>query len=356
MHPILAQRDRLTIYMAVWFPVAAMLAGMLVLSAGSPWMEALVLAVPLSIVYAFLCLAAWYPCRALPLQGTSAVKALVTHVSTAVVSAFFWSVVAMALARVLGRGGLFLGAEERVRGQLPLLIAAGILLYLLAVAAHYLVVAFEASREADERAFRAEIGAREAELRALRAQVDPHFLFNSLNSISSMITADAEGARAMCVQLGDFLRASLGLGMRATVTLAEELEALELYLKLERIRFGSRLGVVLEIDDTVRGCPVPPLVLQPLVENALKHGISTVLEGGTVHISAWRRLGRLHLLVENPFEVEAPGSRGSGIGLSNLRQRLDSLYGPAGGLKVSGGDHTFRVEVVLPVEDTEQSE
>ncbi len=356
MHPILAKSDRLTIYMAAWAPVAAMLAGMLVLSAGSPWAEAVVLVLPLSIVYAFLCLAAWYPCSALPLRGTSAAKALVTHLATAAVSASLWSAVAMGIARGLDRGGLFPGVEERIRGQLGLLIAAGALLYLLAVAAHYLVVAFEASREADRRALRAEIEAREAELRALRAQVDPHFLFNSLNSISSLITADAGGARAMCVQLGDFLRASLGLGMRATVTLAEELETLELYLLLERTRFGSRLEVNLEFDESSRACLVPPLVLQPLVENALKHGISTMLEGGTIHIAAHCRSGRLRLIVENPFDPKALGRRGSGMGLTNLRQRLHSLYGTAARLRADAEGDTFWVEVVLPIDTEEHSE
>ncbi len=332
-----------------------MLAGMLVLSAGSTWTEALVLVLPLSVVYAFLCLAAWYPCRGLPLRGTSAAKALVTHLATAAISASLWSTAAMGLARVLDRGGLFPGAEERIRGQLGLLVAAGALLYLLAVAAHYLVVAFEISREADRRALRAEIETREAELRALRAQVDPHFLFNSLNSISSMITTDAHGARDMCVQLGDFLRASLGLGMRATVTLAEELEILELYLNLERTRFGPRLEVDLEIDDTSRDCLVPPLILQPLVENALKHGISGLIEGGAVHIAVRFRSGRLHLIVENPFDPEAPGRRGSGMGLSNLRQRLHTLYGIDAHLRAVAEGDSFRVEVGLPIDDEEQS-
>ncbi|MCK5379168.1 MAG: histidine kinase, partial [Acidobacteria bacterium] len=288
--------------------------------------------------------------------GTSAAKALVTHLATAAVSASLWSAVAMGIARGLDRGGLFPGVEERIRGQLGLLIAAGALLYLLAVAAHYLVVAFEASREADRRALRAEIEAREAELRALRAQVDPHFLFNSLNSISSLITADAGGARAMCVQLGDFLRASLGLGMRATVTLAEELETLELYLLLERTRFGSRLEVNLEFDESSRACLVPPLVLQPLVENALKHGISTMLEGGTIHIAAHCRSGRLRLIVENPFDPKALGRRGSGMGLTNLRQRLHSLYGTAARLRADAEGDTFWVEVVLPIDTEEHSE
>jgi LytS/YehU family sensor histidine kinase len=160
----------------------------------------------------------------------------------------------------------------------------------------------------------------------------------------------------MCVQLGDFLRASLGLGARVTVTLAEELETLELYLNLERTRFGSRLEVNLEIDDTSRACLVPPLVLQPLVENALKHGISSLLEGGTVHIAAYRRPGSLTLIVENPFDPEAPRRRGSGMGLTNLRQRLHSLYGPEAGLRAGAEGGAFRVEVGLPIDDEERTE
>ena len=207
----------------------------------------------------------------------------------------------------------------------------------------------EALREATEA-----VEAREAELRALRAQVDPHFLFNSLNSISSLITADPREARQMCVHLGDFLRASLKQGTRPTVTLAEELATLELYLKVEGARFGSRLEVVTEVDEASQDCAVPPLLLQPLVENAIKHGISSLLEGGTVGIVARRRGSRLHLVVENPFDASAPRAEGVGLGLANLGERLKSLYGPDARVSPRADGSMFRVEVVLPVIEQEQ--
>src|SRR5262249_49528922 len=142
------------------------------------------------------------------------------------------------------------------------------------------------ARDLERTALEAKVQTRDAELRALRAQINPHFLFNGLNAVASLAGSDPMRARQMCVMLADFLRRSLALGGRAEVTLAEELELAERYLEIERVRFGSRLEVALDVEPETLHCMVPALVLQPLVENAVTHGIAQSLEGGAVRIGA----------------------------------------------------------------------
>ena len=188
---------------------------------------------------------AWWVCRAHPPWRSNPVRTLVTVL------------VARGGAGEcgVGGGGRRVGRDpgDRVPASIPgappaladlvPLFLAGVPLYLLSVMAHYMILAFEASRAAERQAFESQVTAREAELRALRAQINPHFLFNSLNSISALAAPDPEAARRMCQLLGDFLRQSLSLGGRERVTLAEELALADRYLAIEQVRFGDRLGV-----------------------------------------------------------------------------------------------------------------
>ena len=131
------------------------------------------------------------------------------------------------------------------------------------------------------------------------------------------------------MRLGDFLRRSLTLGSRDTIPLAEELDLAVQLLEIEKVRFGARLGHELRADDAARACAVPPLVLQPVVENAITHGIAQMLEGGTVRITATKDGPELLIAVENPRDPDSPGRKGAGIGLQNVKRRLAALHGTA---------------------------
>jgi LytS/YehU family sensor histidine kinase len=223
-------------------------------------------------------------------------------------------------------------------------------LYLLVAALHYLMAAFEESRQAEAQALQFQILSREAELRALRAQIHPHFLFNALNSISALVVARPEEARRVCILLADFLRRSLTLGARDRVPFGEELALAEDLLAIERVRFGARLQHESRVDEASRACAVPPLLLQPLVENAVTHGIAQCLDGGTVRVEAKRIGDRLRVVIENPRDPDTPGPRGAGIGLANVQRRLEAVYGRAAELRVLAEGPIFRVELSLPAE------
>ncbi|HET9982938.1 MAG TPA: histidine kinase [Longimicrobiales bacterium] len=244
-------------------------------------------------------------------------------------AALFWTLqvggwlafgAALALPRV--------GIHPLSRGVLESLLAA-----LLAWGALCFGVQYrQALRAERERAARAEARAHEARLEALRYQLNPHFLLNALNAVSTLV-ADARNdeARRMIARLGDFLRLTLEGGATAEVPLAEELEFASRYLDIERIRFGDRLTVRIEVEPEALAVRVPALLLQPLVENAVRHGIAPQAAGGQVTIEA-RCLGELlYLRVsdDGPGLSEASRPAGRGVGLSNTRSRLLQLYGPA---------------------------
>src|SRR5260221_7271330 len=234
MHPILADRQRLRLYVLAWGLVGLML-GLLVRALnGTPWVESLAFGLPMGLMAAPVSLSAWYLCRALPVARTEPVRLAVTAVAAAVVTSALWTAIGRLWWQVLGRAGCDL-ASAQVPGRFVMLIGLGLgaLAYLLSVTVHYVLQAFEESAAAARRALESQIAHRDAELRALRAQVDPHFLFNSLNSISGLIASDAERARHMCQLLGDFLRDSLTLGASARIPLSREVALAEQYLQVE---------------------------------------------------------------------------------------------------------------------------
>jgi two-component system sensor histidine kinase AlgZ len=229
----------------------------------------------------------------------------------------------------------------------------GVMLYGLSATAHYLAIEFERVRAAERRELESKLMAQEAELRMLRTQIDPHFLFNSLNSISALTTQNPAGAREMTLQLAEFFRHTLGLEAHRKVTLADECKLLMHFLAIEKVRFGARLMVEQSIGEGASACLLPPMILQPLVENAVKHGIGNLPAGGTLRIVARREGSRLRVDIENDVDLDLPAAPGKGIGLANVRQRLAALYGHEASVNWTREQQLFRVTLTLPCETTE---
>ena len=188
---------------------------------------------------------------------------------------------------------------------------------------------------------------KEAELRALRAQVNPHFFFNSLNTLRALIPRELERPREAVTLLADLLRASLTVGQHRVVTLAEELETVKNYLALEQLRFEARLRVQLNAAPAALGLRLPPFVLQTLVENAIKYGVAPFEDGGDVAILCDELEGRLVLKIWNRG-VLANGSASIGLGLANARSRLQLVCGPAAKLTVEQDGGKVVAEVIAP--------
>jgi hypothetical protein len=345
MHPLLARGERLALYLALWVIAGALLAALLAGEGGLDARSASAIAFPLTIAYAFVGLSAWYVARSTPLASSGLVRLVATALGAAFISSAAWLAAARVWSSVVSR---WWGIAVPFRDVAAIVFGFGLLLYLLSVAVSYIVVAFEHARAAERRELQAQVLSREAELRSLRAQIDPHFLFNSLHSISALTTLDPAAARRMTVLLGDFLRESLSLGAAERIPLARELALAEKYLEVERVRLGDRLRIRLSPGEA-GSCLVPPLLLQPLVENAVTHGIAHTLEGGEVAITASASPVTLTVVVENPADADRPKKTGTGLGLSNVRGRLRALYGNEASLQATEVEGRWRVEVRMPV-------
>ena len=346
MHPILTRRSRLLLYLAVWLAFGLLLALVLIFGGQAPTKWSFQFVVPLAVLLGLQSLSFWYLVQSLPPGETPPLRLGVTWTGAGIISLLIWLAAAYAWAQTLLPDGLSYPREAW--NLVPLLVFAGAIGISLGVLGHYLAGAFQRSRSAERAALEAQVLAREAELKSLRAQLDPHFLFNSLNSVAALIGNDTTAARQMCFLMAQFFRKSLTLSRQQSIPLSEEIALVETFLAIERVRFGERLQARFEVAEEVRAVAVPPLVLQPLVENAVHHGVAHLIEGGTVHVHACRREGFVEMVVENPCDPDRPPSRGTGMGIANVRSRIETLCGQRASVDVDARETSFRVSILLP--------
>lgn len=190
--------------------------------------------------------------------------------------------------------------------------------------------------------------AREAELFKLRQQLQPHFLFNSLNSINALITLRPQQAREMVLKLSDFLRGTLKREDQQWILLPEEMQYLQLYLDIEKVRFGHRLSTDITADDNAVILKLPPMLLQPVVENAIKYGLYDTTDAITIAINAWQSDDMLHIQVQNPFDPELQAPAGTGFGLASIQRRLYLLFGRQDLLETNKNGNIFTTLIKVP--------
>jgi two-component system sensor histidine kinase AlgZ len=186
-----------------------------------------------------------------------------------------------------------------------------------------------------------------ARLAELQSRIRPHFLFNALNTAVALVQIDPERAESVLEDLSQLFRVALA-EVGASVTLAEEMDLAQRYLAIEQVRFGERLAVSWEVDPATSLARVPPLVLQPLVENAVRHGIETSLRGGTVRVRARLRHGSASVVISNSLP-DTPGAPGAGIALANVRERLSLLHDFGASLETWRADGQFHARVMVPL-------
>lgn len=281
-------------------------------------------------------------------------RAAVAHAATAVAVVGVIGIGRAAIHDFTTHGAIAAGHQVRewFAGGFLRAYEADIFIY-AAIAA--MVIGMDAYRDAHERK------RREAELRlqldharfdALRMQMQPHFLFNTLNTVSALVERDPAAARRVVARLSDILRRSLDRGIEQETTLAEELQFVRAYLDIEKLRFGDRIAVEIDVEGSLASSRVPSFVLQPLVENAILHGVAPLPDGGRVAIRASRRHGALVVEVADSGRgPDAPAAVGNGVALANVRQRLAALYGDAASLELrSGAESGCVAELTVPLD------
>ncbi len=236
------------------------------------------------------------------------------------------------------------------RSPVPFILQALVVAAFYVIAARFTTWLGARAREAAERARNSEEQGLRSRLAALQAQVNPHFLFNTLNAIASLIPTNPENAESTIERLAGVLQYSISSSSRGTVTVAEELAAVRDYLEIEQARFGERLRSTIDVEQSLEGDAIPPMLLQPLVENAVLHGLSSKDEGGAITVQGRAENDAMVLKVSD--DGVGPGGsqrRGNSTGLKNLRERLALTYGGAAHLSVRarpGGG--FECEIRVP--------
>ncbi len=352
MHPLFAQRS-----VFVWFQASCALlglgiAGLLSLAALMPLFSALLLCLPLSLISGFYLSSAYYVSRAQPINRRRLARLVLSYASVSSLSALIFATLVVSWDRLLHWALQSYQGLQNSGIHPGIYIFIGLALYLLALLAFDLALTIEHLRQTERQAAQAQLAAREAELHALRNQIDPHFLFNALNSISALTSFDAMAARRMTIALADFFRLSLSTAQAEKISLAQELQVCEHFLTVEKNRYDDKLQTEIKLEPGLELALVPPMLLQPLFENAIKHGLRHLRLGGVIKFSASRRFDSLVLQISNPCptQTETSNASGNGIGLQNLRQRLQALYQDQARISWQAQPGLFKLEIMLPLE------
>lgn len=299
-----------------------------------------------TLLHALLGLAIWYPVRFNPLTSNNILGPLFNILATGMLAVLVW----VGLSYLV-LSGLFSGDQDYLvflQKSIPSRIITDILIFALLVLVYSLIVYSTNLKEKIDNESSLKTLVREAELNMLKSQINPHFLFNSLNSISHLVKKDPERARGMIVKLSDFLRFSLKYGDDETVILGEELENMQRYLEIEKIRFGDKLLYNTYVDQGAKDCRIPNMILQPLLENAIKHGVYESTVPIKIDLSIRKKERILEISISNDFDPGRIALKGAGIGLKNITDRLRLLYGRMDLLDIKPEGNIFRVHLYIP--------
>ena len=327
MTPITSSARRLLAYMSLWLIAGVALAAALVNATLAPWLAALVFAVPMGVCMGFVAASAYYVCRSVVLTQRNGWQTALVFGSASLLAGGLWALLCLgwsALGASLLPDGALLAMPSSLLSMLWLLGSA---LYLISLLIHDIWLAADQLRAAQAREAASRLQARDAQLQVLRTQINPHFLFNSLNSISALTSQNAAAARAMTLELAAFFRQTLALAEKDSIALDHEIALCAHFLAVEKIRFGDKLRTHMEVSDAAKLVLIPPMLLQPCVENAVKHGLRHLPEGGCITLRAFVQGPWLYVSIDNPIDPDMPTDAGTGTGLVNIKRRLTSVYG-----------------------------
>lgn len=269
-----------------------------------------------------------------------------THLVAAVLSVLLWATISR---RVLQ---FFFVSEtaylQFLEDSYIWRLIIGVMYYSITILMFYLIKYYQDMQSRMNRELELQNLLKDSELKMLKSQINPHFIFNSLNSVSALTITKPENAREMVIKLSDFLRYSLGKDSIEMNSLMQEIENVSLYLDIEKVRFGSKLKFEKEIEETCADVKVPNLILQPLFENAIKYGMYDSMEDVTIQLKCEQKEDELHLWIINNFDADAVASKGAGIGLANVRKRLSLVFGRNDLLQIEEREGEFRVLMKIP--------
>ena len=343
-HPILGSAAT-AYYFLIWVIIGVVHFALLRYYLELPWLFSLQDSIIYNLTFSGLGLGFWYVVRFSSPKDVTDGQPFFTLAGSGIIALLLWIMVCNGILSLLEPGEEY--QEIRETSLLYHAISGGFY-YIVMVLVYYLILYNQNLQEQKNRQLQLATEVKDAELRMLKSQINPHFIFNSLNSINSLTLSDPAKARQMIVNLSSFLRYSIGKDNKETNNLGLELENIELYLAIEKVRFGNRLCFNSQVPESCKNSKIPNLLLQPLIENAIKHGVQESLETININLQAKYSKDKLAITISNNFDREAVPKKGSGIGLKNIQQRLLLIYGRKDLIKYQVVDDVFEVALEIP--------
>ncbi|GMU94811.1 MULTISPECIES: histidine kinase [Ignavibacterium] len=290
----------------------------------------------------------WFASKYLSIETTQIHKIIFSHLLGGVFVTLFWLIVGyfISLSLVANQPSY----STFFFNTIKLRVIIGLLHYFLLTAFYYIVIYYSSFQEKLVKETELKNLVTEAELKSLKFQINPHFIFNALNSMSALTEIDPKRAKQMIIKLADFLRYTLANNDRQKNSLSEELKNIKLYLDIEKIRFEDKFEFVEEIDEACKNTEIPSMILQPLFENAIKHAVYETLDKVIIKLNCEPIDNFLKISLTNNFEGESH-KKGAGVGLKNIRERLALIYHQDNLLEVKKENGTFTVNIFIPIEN-----
>jgi two-component system LytT family sensor kinase len=289
----------------------------------------------------------WFPVRFNPLNNNKIINSITNIFATGTTALAVWVLLPyIILKSIFPLNNEFLGYFDY---SFAARIIIEFLFFIILILIYYVVIYSENLREKISNETRLKMLVRDAELNILKSQINPHFLFNALNSISFLIKKAPDSAREMVIKLSEFLRYSLKYKENDMTSLEEELDNVDRYLVIEKVRFGDKLIYQKEVDNELLKILVPNMIFQPLIENALKHGVYESTSPIHIFLIASRKNDFLEVKIKNDFDPKSKTKKGAGIGLKNIKERLALIYSNQSSLNVLAEKSKFEVILKIPV-------
>lgn len=352
MHPLFGSNRSLMTLFSVWLLVCALITVLLsqltqTLAPANHGFTLSLLALPWYLLLLFFCFSNYYLCVRLPAQRYSSLHLLVVHGIAGVITVGLWMALGWGWAQVL----LEFGLEQATLLYHHTQIGNGLialLLYGLWVLVHYTYLMAKGDEANNAEVLAQKLLISNIELQTIKATVHPHFMYNSLNMLANLSTIAPEKIHDKCVQMSEFLRYSVNYAKKELVTLEEELNHIKNYLAIESERFGEGLRIETDIDNAILARPAMPLLLFPLIENSIKHGIQSQLDGGFIKIVIKPQGDNTLVCVSNSFDPDGIKPQSTKHGLASLKKRLQSYYGAKSHFKTEQSEQVYSVALTLP--------
>ncbi|HJZ40023.1 MAG TPA: histidine kinase [Bacteroidales bacterium] len=345
-NPILENRKSITSYTAVWIIVMLIHFLLLTISGKVTISFAFVESLITNLLFAIIGLGLWFPIFYSRSDNQKLINTFLNHLFACVVTVGIWVLLSYVMLVSLFQSNT--GYVSYFRESIPWRSGIGVLFYGVVILVYYLIIYYRSFRENTIRESELKALVTESELNSLKSQINPHFLFNSLNSISSLTMIQPGKAQEMIIKLSEFLRYSISNKEEKLTTLLAEINNINRYLDIEKVRFGKRLTVKQVIDEPCLKLKLPGLILQPLVENAVKYGVYENTGESVLEMVCNCNSASLVIILRNEFDPDFLYKKGEGIGLQNIRSRLRLLYNRDDLLMIRQEGNIFEAKVIFP--------